>query len=161
MHHWCNGISALGAQTLLQKLVGCVFSQFVLKQAGHGTIDSLNTKRKLQHKLKRNVTQISWAIADAGVANSTHYIGIHNWVTFRLSLRCNLRLVLKLISRPVVPFLELRGQRSDCRCRKLRWRWRRTTRSQWWCAEPGLSAATLNLQQKEWGKHGIREQKFR
>ncbi len=35
-------------------------------------------------------------MTDEGVAISTHWIGFHNWVTFRLSLRCKLRLVLKL-----------------------------------------------------------------
>ncbi len=35
-------------------------------------------------------------MTDEGVAISTHWIGFHNWVPFRLSLRCKLRLVLKL-----------------------------------------------------------------
>ncbi len=35
-------------------------------------------------------------MADGGMANSTHWIGSHNWVTFHLNLSCNLRLVLKL-----------------------------------------------------------------
>ncbi len=35
-------------------------------------------------------------MTDGGEANSTHWIRIHNWVMLCLSLRCNLRLVLKL-----------------------------------------------------------------
>ena len=35
-------------------------------------LDSLSTKRKLQRKLKPNVTQISQPMTDGGVANSTH-----------------------------------------------------------------------------------------
>ena len=59
-------------------------------------LDSLSTKRKLQRKLKRNVTWISHPMTDGGVEISTPWIGFNNWVLFHLSLRCKLRLVLKL-----------------------------------------------------------------
>ena len=41
-------------------------------------LDSLSTKRKLQHKLKQNVTQISQPMTDGGVGNSVHWISVHN-----------------------------------------------------------------------------------
>ncbi len=44
----------------------------------HAAIDSSNTKRKLQRKLKQNVTQIYQTMTDVGVANSAHWIGVYN-----------------------------------------------------------------------------------
>ena len=41
-------------------------------------IDSLSTKRKLQRKLKPNVTQISQPMTVGGVANSPLFIGFQN-----------------------------------------------------------------------------------
>ncbi len=35
-------------------------------------------KRKLQRELKWNVTQISQPMTEGGVANSVHWIGVHN-----------------------------------------------------------------------------------
>ncbi len=53
------------------------------------TIDSFNTKRNLQRKLKPNMTQINQPMTDGGVANSALLIGFHNWVMLGFSLRCN------------------------------------------------------------------------
>ena len=62
-----------------------------------------------QHKLKRNVTQINQPMADEGVAILKHWTGVHNLVTFCMSLRCNLRWVLELSNllsaMPVLRFL--------------------------------------------------------
>ncbi len=41
-------------------------------------MDSLSIKRKLQRKLKPNVTQISQPMTDGGVANFALLIGFHN-----------------------------------------------------------------------------------
>ncbi len=60
----------------------------VIKSYHHVTIDSLSTKRKLQRKLKQNVTWIPQPMTDGGVANSAHWIGVHNQVTLGLSLGC-------------------------------------------------------------------------
>ena len=72
----------------LRKHVGCqfVFANilFFKDQMSGGfsgrqcTLDSLSTKRKLQRKLKPNVTEILWPMTDEGVANSAHLIGFHN-----------------------------------------------------------------------------------
>ena len=47
------------------------------------------------------------------MANSVHGIGVHNWVTLGLTLRCNLRLVLKLSIVPDSPELSPRGRSLD------------------------------------------------
>ncbi len=60
------------------------------------SIDSLSTKRYLQRKLKPNITELWNPIRRAEFATPLSVIGWEIWVTLGLSLRCNLRLMLKL-----------------------------------------------------------------
>ena len=52
-------------------------------------LDSLSTKRYLQHKLKPKLTMINQPLTDRGVANSTFLIGFRNRVILGLCLGCN------------------------------------------------------------------------
>ena len=65
-------------QTVEEMLVSLTRHEIISEIKPLKPLESLSTKRKLQRKLKRNLDFLAndrW-----GVANSTHWIGTHNWV---------------------------------------------------------------------------------